>query len=234
MNDLDKIETLYKSSKNLLNFAETNIKKRVLFTSSGAIYGGMDLGYKKLIDENCRLAPLSTTNNIGLALGKRVAEYLFFYSQNRNVNMSIARCFSFVGPGLPFNLHYAIGNFVRDAIMKNSIIINGDGSPVRSYMYLGDMVVWLLTILLEGKNGKDYNVGSEKKVSILRLANLIQKKLNSSGKVVLKNKIVHSTGTPPNYFNIPDTTRCKNELNLSEINLEDSILNYGKYLKQII
>ena len=71
---------------------------------------------------------------------ERVAEFLAReYARKNLVDLSVARCFSFVGPGLPANLHYAIGNFVKCAI-DGEEIDTGDGAPVRSYMHLGDMV----------------------------------------------------------------------------------------------
>ncbi len=89
------------------------------------------------------------------------------------MSVTIARLFAFHGPWLPTDRHFAVGNFIRDAMDGHDIVIRGDGTPVRSYLYAADMVAWLLTILARGESGRAYNVGSDRGVSVSELANLV-------------------------------------------------------------
>ena len=77
-----------------------------------------------------------------------------------------ARGFALCGPWLPLESDFAFGNFVGAAMRGGPVVVSGDGTPVRSYLYSADMVAWLWTLLLRGANGRAYNVGSAHAVTI--------------------------------------------------------------------
>ena len=109
------------------------------------------------------------------------------------------------------------GNFIRDALKGGPIVIKGDGTPVRSYLYLGDLVIWLFKILLEGKTGEVYNVGSDKPVSIKELAKLVASctkrvfQLEKEIEVIVEKKEVFSSAS--NIY-VPSIEKAKKELGL--------------------
>ena len=149
---------------------------------------------------------------LGLGWAK-VAEFITNdYCVNGLVDASIARCFSFVGPGLPTDLHYAIGNFVSSTVNGEDIIIKGDGSNIRSYMYLGDMVSWLMQILFTGKQGEDYNVGSDEKLVCLSLQKY-KKHIATNSKIVVLEILMKLSATS-NHFYVPNTQKAQKELGL--------------------
>ena len=234
MSDQAKLQQMYIGTKNILEFASSKVIGRSLFTSSGAIYGGFPKAENGLINELNRSAPLSKTPNIGLALGKRVAEFLIAdYARDGQVNAGVARCFSFIGPGLPTDLHYAVGDFVGKAIAGRDIIINGDGSPVRSFMDLGDVVYWLMTILERGDVGDDFNVGSSQAITIFKLAEMVRDHVNPNIKIVIKKGSNASSGNPANHFYVPDTSKIRDKLDVRQlVTLTESIKNYAKFLSK--
>jgi len=107
--------------------------------------------------------------------GKRVAELLCALAAwETGIACVIARCFAFIGPHLPLDAHYAAGNFLRDALKGGPINIISDGRPVRSYLYMADLMVWLMILLVKGQSCRPYNVGSDEAVSLAELAASIQ------------------------------------------------------------
>jgi len=234
MSDLVKLEQVYFGTKRVLEVSESLVRKRSLVASSGAIYGGFPAHYAIPISEDNRTAPPSSEIGIGLALGKKISEFLCQDAvRSTNCDLSIARLFSFVGPGLPVDIHYAIGNFVYKAVQGEDVVITGDGKPSRSYMFLGDMVYWLLTILIKGKNGDDYNVGSTTKVTMSELARKVQKIVNPDIEISVLGQSNKSPGNPVNYFYVPNTDKAKSTLGLRELtSLDDALHIYAEYVRR--
>jgi UDP-glucuronate decarboxylase len=209
-------------TENMLKFALSSGVKRFLLTSSGAVYGPQPLDMKTVPENyNGMPDPLMPSSSYGIA--KRLAEHLCAqYANQYEIETVIARCFAFVGQDLPRDAHYAIGNFIRDALERPEIIVNGNGSPVRSYMHQSDLADWLLKLLQHGVSGNAYNVGSDEEISISNLAFLVRDIVSPEKKVHLKNQ--HH---PENLFRnryVPDISKAKKQLNLKlTITLDQAI-----------
>jgi UDP-glucuronate decarboxylase len=227
---LKKMEMLYLGTKRVLDFAVTSGVKKILFTSSGVVYGSIGSELNG-IAENYHGAPDVSRPDAALGEGKRIAEYLCAYYQEKyGISYAIGRCFSFVGPLLPLSLHYAIGNFIKNCIHNEEIIINGDGSPVRSYLYMGDAINWLLQLVLSDKSKSTYNIGSSRSISIENLARLTKDVLASKNKVTIKGLQTSADGNFARNFYIPDISLIKRDFKITEsTSLEKSIMKTSQF-----
>ncbi len=178
-------------TRHILNFAKKCKCKKFLYLSSGAVYGYQPPNMKKITEDSV-MAPKTNNkdfDNSALGQSKRMAELLVtIYSQKNYFKTNIARCFSFVGPLIPLDIHYAIGNFLKNAILQQSTYIKSDGQAVRSYMYMTDLTTWIWKILFKGKNSESYNVGSEEEIKIKDIAKLINKLAVNEKKIIYRKK----------------------------------------------
>ncbi|MCS3801736.1 NAD-dependent epimerase/dehydratase family protein [Niastella sp. OAS944] len=217
---LEMLDIIVQGTRHVLDFAAYCKAKAVLFTSSGAVYGKQPSDISHL-EETFNGAPQTHDAGATYAEGKRMAELLSsLYHKQYNLDVKIARCFAFVGPYLPLDGSFAIGNFIKNVIEQNDILIKGDGTPVRSYLYAADLCIWLWTILLKGKIACPYNVGSDDAHSLRDIAALVAEHGNNSVHVQHGNT-ASLTGT--NRY-VPSIEKAKNELGLEVgITLEKAI-----------
>jgi nucleoside-diphosphate-sugar epimerase len=181
-----------------------------LLISSGAVYGPNSTGQIAFVESEAG-GPDSASVKNAYAEGKRAAEMMAAIRALRGAPISIARCFAFVGPHMPFDSHFAIGNFIADAVAGREIRVRSDGRPLRSYLYMTDLVRALLIILNRGSAGAAYNVGSEVAISIEQLAHTVNRVVGGRG--------VSIGGTPTHGTEhyVPNTTRLRLELNFEPI-----------------
>lgn len=204
---LEMLDTIVNGTRRTLEFARHCNARRLLLTSSGAVYGPQpsDMSH---IPEDYPGGPDPLSPASAYAEGKRMAELLCALTPD--VECVIARCFAFIGPHLPLNAHFAAGNFLRDALAGGPIVVQGDGTAVRSYLYAADLLIWLLTLLLKADAGSPINVGSADAISTGELAVRIATIKGGACKVVIAGA---KQPSPPNRY-VPETRRAESTLGL--------------------
>ena len=200
-------------TRRVLDVAVNAKARRVLYLSSGAVYGRQPQDLSHIPDDfHGSPDPSDPSSNYGMT--KRAGELLCSsYVQENRLEAVIARGFAFIGPLLPLGQKFAAGAFLKDVLDGRSVHVHGDGTPLRSYLYAGDLAVWLWIILLRGEPGRAYNVGSERAISIGELA-------REAASLAHPPLPVEIAGTPdpsrPADRFVPSTARARQELGLAE------------------
>ena len=217
----ERSRAIVEGTRRMLELAQRSRARRMLNVSSGAVYGifsGQPDGAKE--DDYSIAHPLNP-----YAEAKREAERLCAES---DVDFVTARAFAFLGPYLPLNAHFAAGNFLRDGLRGGPILVRGDGTAMRSYLYPADLVVWLLRILISGTRGRAYNAGSDEAVTTAQLARLIAEAVEPKAEVVIQS--VQAQG-PQNIY-LPNISRAREELHLDvTIPLREAIARTLAFLR---
>ena len=195
-------------TQHVLDFAQHTAAQRLLYTSTGAVYGRSTTLLhtpETYPDTNPVILPPDSYED-----AKRQAEALIL--QYTDLNPVIARCFAFIGPHLPLDQHFAIGNFIGSAINNTPIHIKGDGTPRRSWLYMADLAIWLWTMLANPTSSTAYNVGSDEGMTIAEAAHRAAAILNP--KLPIQIDGVPNPAASLNSY-VPEINLAKQELNLS-------------------
>ena len=206
------------------------MNNRLLFLSSGAVYGRQPLDLSHL-PETWEGAPQIGDSNSAYHEGKRVAELMGnIAATKQGLHFISARLFAFIAPFLPLGTHFAAGNFIRDALSSNQIEIQSGGGSVRSYLYATDLCSSLWALLARGESMRAYNVGSEREVTIKNLALEVASCINKDADVV-----VHGIDNSENVNRyVPSVDRAMNELGIAQIvSLAQAISRTRTWLKEM-
>lgn len=209
----EKVARTVEGTRRLLDFAIRDGARRFLYVSSGARYGRQPGPLARIPEElEGSLDPRDPA--FRYAEAKIQSESLCGqYAARYGLGAVVARGFAFIGPCLPLSDKFAAGSFLRDLREGASIRVLGDGTPIRSYLYAGDMSAWLWAILGRGSAGRAYNVGSERPVTIAELARFTASLADPPLPVQVATRVDPSS-TPDRY--VPSTERARSELGLKE------------------
>jgi UDP-glucose 4-epimerase len=189
--------------------------KRVVFASSGAIYGNQDI---QPLPEGQTPRP-----NSPYAVSKLAAEYYIrTIGELWRIETVCLRVFNAYGPGqhLPASNPPVVPYFLRQAVRHGTLVVNGDGSQTRDYVYVDDVVsAMVAAATAPNVSGLVINIGSGAETSIRALADLVLKTTGS------QTNIIYSAQTPGGVSRLcADLTLAAQKLNYKpSISLEEGL-----------
>jgi dTDP-glucose 4,6-dehydratase len=215
-NPLLMMDTITLGTRKVLDFAITQPIEGFLFVSSGAVYGKQPYDISNIQESDSFKIDINNSN-AAYSEGKRIAElYCSTYFKKYNLPVKIARCFAFVGPYLPLDTHFAIGNFINNVIKNEDIVIMGDGSTTRSYMYASDLSIAIWKILLIGNNNKPYNVGLDTAYSLKEIALILKKNYGNNVQILNLNRDLTKNIYVPNIDVLINELKIKHFVQIEE------------------
>jgi nucleoside-diphosphate-sugar epimerase len=208
-------------ARRVLDFSLQSGTARFLLVSSGAVYGrqpqDVDCIPEDYAGEPDVRDPCST-----LGEANRLSETLCLtYARHYGLQVKIARCFHSFGPFMKSDSNIPVARYMLEALRGGPIRINGDGVACNSYLYGADLAAWLWTILIKGRGGHVYNVGSDQPISNVDLARLVGRLFDPPVDILIDQELT-KPGILERY--VPSISRAQQELNLSPtIPLKDAI-----------
>jgi UDP-glucuronate decarboxylase len=173
--------------RNLLDYAAVHRPEAFLYFSTSEIYGDPDAAHIPT-DESYRGNVSCTGPRACYDESKRFGETLCVnFAKVRGVPVAMARPFNNYGPGLRLSDRRVLPDFFRDSLAGRDIVLHSDGLATRTFCYISDALSGYLRILLGGKPGESYNIGTEKpEIGMRDLAGLVMKLTGSGARVVYR------------------------------------------------
>ncbi len=211
---LDDIEGI----KNILSLSKNSGVKRVFYSSSSEVYGE-----PFEIPQNEKTTPLNS--RLPYAIVKNVGEAFFkSYYQEYGLEYTIFRFFNTFGPNQSED--FVVPRFVKAALKNEPIYLYGDGLQTRSFCYVDDNIDTCIKAMSDANCLNDVlNVGSDKEMTILELAQKVITIANSSSEIIHLPPLEEGDMTR----RCPDTAKMKTILGRELISLEDGIIKLIKH-----
>lgn len=227
----DPIETFKVNLLGSLNVIEASVLlrkvKRVVLFSTSEVFGE----YAYLPDEG---KPM-TVGKVGearwnYAVSKLAEEHFALsYHQRHGLPVVIVRPFNVYGPGQVGDS--AMRTFLQRAIRGEPLYVHGDGSQIRAWCYIDDMVDALVAILeSEEAIGETFNIGNPATaISVYNLAKLVVRIVGSDSEVVLIPK--DHADIP---LRVPSIAKAMRLLGFSpKVDLEEGILRTAEFYRRV-
>ena len=170
-NPIIEYQNTYSTTFNLLEAMRLHNVKKMFFASTSAVYGNKDA----LLNENtASLAHISYYGGAKLGSEGLISAYTYM----NDMDILIFRFPNVIGPRLT---HGVIFDFIKRLKKdSNKLLILGDGTQTKPYLYVFDLIEAIMKFKNIGKGVTLYNVGVDTATSVTRIAEIVCQKMGLS------------------------------------------------------
>ena len=229
------IETNVKGAEMVLELAAKK-RKTVILTSTSEVYGkGVEIPFRE--DGDLVLGP-TARGRWSYACSKALDEFLgLAYWREKRVPVVVVRLFNTVGPRQTSRYGMVLPSFVRQALTGEAITVFGTGKQSRCFTWVGDAVRAIIDLSTHPKAaGEVFNVGSEREITILELAELVKAVARSTSEIVLiPYDVAYVEGFEDMLRRVPDLTKIRDLIQYEQsVDLPDIVLRVVAYYKECL
>jgi nucleoside-diphosphate-sugar epimerase len=211
--------------ENILSLSKNTGVRRVYYSSSSEVYGE-----PVEFPQNEQTTPLNS--RLPYAIVKNVGEaYLRSYQREFGLEFTIFRFFNTYGPKQ--SKEFVISRFLYLALQNQDITIYGDGLQTRTFCFIDDNADACLAAFYNDMFVNDVvNIGGDREVTILELADTIIRVTGSSSKLRHMPALEEGDMTR----RLPDISKMKQLLNREPKTLEDGlriVIEKGQFISLI-
>jgi UDP-glucose 4-epimerase len=227
---VEVIQTNILGTDMVLKLANRYLKK-VVITSTSEIYGKSDHVPFKESDD--RILGSTTKNRWSYSSSKAIDEFLALaYHKEKKLEVIIVRLFNTVGPRQTGRYGMVLPRFVVQALKGEPITVYNDGSMIRCFTYVTDVVDAMINLAHHSEaTGQIFNVGSTEAIRIKELAMKIKEKTNSDSPIkYVPYDEAYEQGFEDMAVRVPDLSKIKALIGYQpSINLDgilDKVIEY--------
>lgn len=210
-------------------------KARLVDVSTSEVYGGGRDGYCS--ESMPKIISSTPSPRLEYAVGKLAAEIAILnLCKSRQLDARIVRPFNIAGPRQSGKGGFVLPRFIGQALAGYDITIFGNGSQVRAFTYVKDIVRGIQCVMEKGKAGEVYNLGNpENRCTILQLAQEVQTITGTkAGIVFVDPKTIFGPFYEEANDKFPDATKAYNELGWRpSVRREEIIASTYQYMRSL-
>jgi dTDP-glucose 4,6-dehydratase len=231
---VETITTTMIGTQNILELAQRNRVKSMLYLSSMEVYGITNTESSKVSERDYGYIDVLNVRNC-YPVSKQMAESLCIaYCNQYSVHVSIARLAQTIGSGIDYNDTRVAAYFARSVIEKKDIILNTKGTTTRNIIYISDVLSAMLTLMVLGEKGNAYNVAQSNEIlTIAETAEMIAHNIaHDQIKVVYDLKDMPEYAVNRNLYLNLDTSKLEKLGWNAMVGVEEAYLRMIKGIKR--